>query len=73
MSDMNSSSNKIRMNESRRVRLVGHIAKLREKRDEYRWESQKESDCQEDLDICGRIILRWILEKKNWVAWIGLI
>jgi hypothetical protein len=26
------------------------------------WESQKERDHYEDLDLCGRIILRWILE-----------
>jgi hypothetical protein len=27
------------------------------------WESQKERDHQEDLDIGGRIILIWILER----------
>jgi hypothetical protein len=27
------------------------------------WESQKERDHYEDLDVGGRIILRWILEK----------
>jgi hypothetical protein len=27
------------------------------------WESQKERDYQEGLDIDGRLILRWVLEK----------
>jgi hypothetical protein len=27
------------------------------------WESQKERDHSEDLDVGGRIILKWILEK----------
>jgi hypothetical protein len=27
------------------------------------WESQKEKDDKEDLDVDGRIILRWILER----------
>jgi hypothetical protein len=27
------------------------------------WESQKDSDNWEDLDVGGRIILQWILEK----------
>jgi hypothetical protein len=27
----------------------------------------------EDLDVGGRIILRWILERKDGVVWTGLI
>jgi hypothetical protein len=27
------------------------------------WESQKEWDHEEDLDVGGRIILKWILER----------
>jgi hypothetical protein len=27
------------------------------------WESQKERDEQEDLDVGGRIILEWIIER----------
>jgi hypothetical protein len=30
---------------------------------QFLWESQKERDQYEDLDIGGRIILKWILEK----------
>jgi hypothetical protein len=37
------------------------------------WESQKERDHYEDLDIGGRIILEWILERYDEVVWIGLI
>jgi hypothetical protein len=36
------------------------------KRNAYRiflWESQKERDHKEDLDVGGRIILEWILER----------
>jgi hypothetical protein len=29
----------------------------------YWWESQKEIDYCEDLDIGGRIVLKWILKK----------
>jgi hypothetical protein len=37
------------------------------------WESQKKRDHSEDLDVGGRIILRWILEKQGEVIWNGLI
>jgi hypothetical protein len=31
----------------------------------YWWESQKERDHKEDLDVGGRIILKWILDKMG--------
>jgi hypothetical protein len=37
------------------------------------WESRKEGDHYEDLDVCERIILRWILERWGGVVWPGLI
>jgi hypothetical protein len=37
------------------------------------WESQKERDKYEDLDIGGCIILKWILERHDRVIWAGLI
>jgi hypothetical protein len=37
------------------------------------WEGQKERDHQEYLDVCGRIGLKWILEKWDWVVWAGFI
>jgi hypothetical protein len=32
----------------------------------YWWESQKERDHYEDQDVGGRILLKWILERKRW-------
>jgi hypothetical protein len=32
----------------------------------------EERDRQEDLDIGGRIILKWILHKYDWVACTGM-
>jgi hypothetical protein len=39
----------------------------------FLWESHKHSDHQEELDICGRIILRWISEKYAGVISTGFI
>jgi hypothetical protein len=44
-----------------------------EKRKAYRWESQRERDCQEDQDGGGWIILGWILERWDGVMWTGLV
>jgi hypothetical protein len=37
------------------------------------WENQKVRHHQEDLEIGGRIILKWIVEKYDGVVWTGLI
>jgi hypothetical protein len=37
------------------------------------WESQKERDQQQDTDIGGRTILRWIIEYQDGVVWTGFI
>jgi hypothetical protein len=54
----------IRIIKSRRMRWVGHAAQMDEK-SAYRfwWESWKERVHYEDLDVDGRIILSWILER----------
>jgi hypothetical protein len=39
----------------------------------FLWKIQKEGDHWEDVDIGGRIILKWILEKSDGVVWTGLI
>jgi hypothetical protein len=37
------------------------------------WESQKERNYQQDLDVRGRIILKLVLEKWDELIWTGLI
>jgi hypothetical protein len=37
------------------------------------WESQNEREHYEDLDVGGRIILKWILEKQDRAVWAGFI
>jgi hypothetical protein len=37
------------------------------------WERRKERDHKEDLDVGGRIILEWILEREDGVVWTGLM
>jgi hypothetical protein len=51
------------MIKSRRMRWAGYVACMREKRNAYRiLEGKPEGKSPlEDLDIGGRIILRWIL------------
>jgi hypothetical protein len=53
-----------RMIKSRRMRWSGHVARIGEKKTySYCWVSQKEKHHQEDKDVGGLIILRWILER----------
>jgi hypothetical protein len=55
----------IRMIKSRRIRWVGHVARMgrRGMHIEYWWESQKERDHWEDQDVGGWAILKCILER----------
>jgi hypothetical protein len=55
----------IRMMKLKKMRWAEYIARMgrREMHIEYLWESQKESDHQEDLDVGGWAILKWILER----------
>jgi hypothetical protein len=55
----------IRIIKSRRMKWAGHAARIEEKRSTYGfwWEIRKERDSQEGLDVGGRIILEWILER----------
>jgi hypothetical protein len=50
---------------SRRMIWAGHVARMgrRGMHIGFWWESQKERDHKEDLDVGGRIILKWILER----------
>jgi hypothetical protein len=60
-----SSRNRIRMIKSRWMRWVGLVVRVGEKKTHTGFwrESQKERDHWEDLDVGGRIRLKWILEK----------
>jgi hypothetical protein len=60
-----SSPSIIRMIKSRRMRLAGHVARMRRRRMHigYRWESQKEKDHWENKDVGGWTIFKWILER----------
>jgi hypothetical protein len=40
---------------------------------EFWWENQRKRDHYEDLDVDGRMILRWILERLDGMIWTGLI
>jgi hypothetical protein len=59
------SSNIIRMIRSRRMQLVGHVARMGEKRKAYIYllENLKGRDNLKDLGMDGKIILEWILGK----------
>jgi hypothetical protein len=60
-----SSPSTIRMIKSRRMRWVGHAARMgrKEIRIGYWWERQKERDHWEDQDVGGWTILKWILQR----------
>jgi hypothetical protein len=53
------------MIKSRRMRWAGHVERMgiRGMRIGYWWESQKEIDHWEDLDVGGWPILKWIRER----------
>jgi hypothetical protein len=36
-------------------------------------ESLRDRDHSEDLNVDARTILKWILEKQGWRAWIGFV
>jgi hypothetical protein len=59
--------NIIRMSNSGAIRWAQHEACIRV------LVGNPEGDLQEDLDIGGWKILKWILEKKDWIVWTGII
>jgi hypothetical protein len=74
--DLYSSPSIIRMIKSRRLRWAGHVSGMERKgmHKGVRWESQKERDHWEDLEVGGRIILRWLLREIGCggMDWIDL-
>jgi hypothetical protein len=61
-----SSPSTIRIINSRRMKWVGHVARMGKRGMHIRyywWESQKEGDHWEDQDVGWWTILKWILER----------
>jgi hypothetical protein len=55
------------MIKSWKMKWTEHVARKGTMRNSYHigfwWESQKDKDCYEDLDVGGRIILKYMLEE----------
>jgi hypothetical protein len=69
------SANIIIIIKSKRIGCAGHAARMEQRwlHIGLSWGSQKEGDYWEYLDVYGRIILKWILEKYDGVVWTGFI
>ena len=63
LTDLYSSPNIIRVIKSRRMRRVGHVARMSERCIQGFGGKMRERDHLEDPDVDGRIILKWIFRK----------
>jgi hypothetical protein len=63
-----SSPSIIRIIKLRKMTWAEHVARMGRKGMHigYWWENQKEGDQQEDQDVDGWIILKWILDRVEW-------
>jgi hypothetical protein len=59
----------------RKMRWAGYVTCMGKKRNAYRvLVGQPEGkNPLEDLDVGGRIILKWILEKQDMVVWTAMV
>ena len=71
LNDLYSSPSIVRVIKSRRMRWVGHVARMVERRNVYRVlvGNLKERDHVGDPRVNGRIILRWIFRKWDLGVW----
>jgi hypothetical protein len=73
--DLYSSPSIIRVIKSRRIRWVGHVARIRRGivHTGIWWGNLVERGHFEDLRVDGRISLKWIFKKWDAEVWTGLI
>ena len=67
LNDLYCSPNVVQVIKSRRMKWAGHVAHMgrAEVYTGFWWGNLRERNHLEDLDIDGKIILRWIFEKWN--------
>jgi len=70
INDLYSSPNIVRVIKSRRMRWVGHVARMGEERGV--WGNRRERDHWGNLGVDGWIILRWISRRWDVGMWTGL-
>jgi hypothetical protein len=63
LNDLYSSSNIFRAIKSRRMRWVGHVARMGEMHTGFWWGNLREKAHLENQGVNGRIIVRWIFRK----------
>jgi len=74
LNDLYSSPNIVRVIKSRRMRWVGHVARMGEKRVCIRscWGNRRERNHWVDLGVDGWIILGWISRRRDVGIWTRL-
>jgi hypothetical protein len=69
LNDLHSSLNIVQVIKSRRMKLVGHVARMEERKVEtytgFWWGNLRERNHLVDPDLDGRIILRWMFRKQG--------
>ena len=71
LKNLYSSPNIVRVIKSRRMRWVGHVARMGEVHTGFRWRNLREGDHWGDPGVDGRIILGWIFGKWDVGLWTG--